>query len=132
MATKRTRVLTFLLTVFSHSACSGERLPSYKQLAEAIDLGQYRARFANTYDKNGDGVFSVEEARKTFEYATEKQIDSYWRECDTDANARLTFEEWLPCAGVYSDNGERFLNTEWDDLVQEGVLNLDFSEREDI
>ena len=59
------------------------------------------------------------EVGDTFESRRPEQIDEYWRECDTDRNARLDFEEWLPCAGAYSDNGERFIETSWDDLVQE-------------
>lgn len=101
-------------------------LPTYTQITSSgIDIAHFRARFANTYDADGNGELSVSEIGETFEYATTEQIDGYWKECDADRNARLDFEEWLPCAGAYSDNGERFIETSWDDLVQEGILNLD-------
>ena len=115
-----------LLSVLLHPSLA--QLPTFSEISRSgIALSPYRSRFGK-YDRDpADGVITSREIRKLFEYATTQELDQYWSECDTDANGRLTFEEWVPCAGAYSDNGERFLETEWDDLVQEGILNLDRS-----
>ena len=53
------------------------------------------------------------------------QIDLYWKSCDLNVDHKLNFKEWLPCSGIYSDNGHLFEQTEWDNMINDGYLRFD-------
>ena len=132
----RSRSSRALLLLFS-CALSGarsslaRRLPTHAELVRSgVPLSHFRSRFAGAYDRDGDGVVTRAEINRVFEYLSVAQREAYWSECDTAPPfGALDYAEWLPCAGAYSDNGERFHETEWDELVQEGLLSLDGGSR---
>lgn len=102
------------------------QLPTYAQIVRSgISLSHFRSRFEGGYDQDGDGAVTRAEIARRFEYLSAADLEEYWKECDVNLDAVLSYEEWVPCAGAYSDNGERFLETEWDSLMEEGILNLD-------
>jgi hypothetical protein len=101
--------------------------PTYKQLEILLsesDLSAAKSRYQG-YDENKDGVISAKEITNKFEYLPEPQIDLYWKSCDLNVDHKLNFKEWLPCSGIYSDNGHLFEQTEWDNMINDGYLRFD-------
>ena len=126
-------ILIRLAAVVVVPPAAAQPTPTFAQLARALgpqELERYRYEFDRTYDRDGDGLVSFAESRRVFEYLTEDDLAAYWRECDGNGGSGraldgvLEFEEWLPCRGIYSGNGERLLETEWDSLVEEGLLSF--------
>ena len=145
------QLIIFLLFQRSFGIYNSRAIPSFKQLNHVLsrsDLDAARSRF-NKYDTNHDEYLSREEIKSKFEYLKEKQLDAYWSFCDGRENSdgvspgsskddnndgnntravyddELSFQEWLPCAGIYSDNGEIYEEPEYTQYLDAELLFRD-------
>ena len=100
--------------------------PTFQQLQILLtksELATAKSKY-NRYDRDSNNVLSTSEILRKFEYLSKEDLSEYWNNCDTNADQTLSFAEWLRCSGMYSDNGELYDQTEWDAIVNDGLLRF--------
>ena len=100
-------------------------VPTYQQLQLLLSTSEFAAahsKYQTSYDKDNDKKVSKAEIKRRFEYLPQKDLQQYWKNCDSDDDGALVFEEWLACSLMYSDNGELYENSEVDSIVNDGLL----------
>tara|TARA_B110000091_G_C13553483_1_gene365463 strand:+ start:83 stop:574 length:492 start_codon:yes stop_codon:yes gene_type:complete len=100
-------------------------VPTYQQLQLLLSDSEFAAAYSKyqRYDKDKDKKVDHAEIKRRFEYLPRNDLQQYWKNCDSDVDGTLVFEEWLACSLMYSDNGELYENSEVDSIVNDGLLS---------
>eukprot|EP00949_MAST-11_sp_MAST-11-sp1_P001215 g1215.t1 len=109
--------------------------PTIDQILEALDattLSGFEHHWGKV-DTDKDGVATLTEVKDRFRQngdISEEDLLTYWHYCDDNpADHQLDFSEWLICAGEFDSTGQRYDESEWDHLHNDGSISYSPSPR---